>query len=314
MTKKSASVADGFRGYFEDAAGTKWTVAVGLLMSSLVTLWTVQMLVTDDKEMPLSAGQSALQRMGIELPGFLARFIEWVSVAGLPLVAALFIVTLLLALRSSYQRFGNLYHVLSWMSLMTLFEATGAPLATFSCLLGATAGIALLAYFNSRRIHNRGDFVRSEDSYFGQKPPLLVFVRICLDLFAPLALGAALFGVVRAAFSFDDDEPFRLSRGFAKHFAQLEKDDPKAAEALRLEVLLRASESDTLSLEMKMIVDHVLSEPAPTGAISLPAPVRAPMPPRPHSMEQAMRNGRIWEADRDNEQQRSSSERFSSAS
>lgn len=291
MEQKNSSTADGLRGYFEDASGHRWTVGVDLLISALVTLWLAQMFFESWELMPLTAGEAALRNLGLELPAFLQSFISWVGHSGGVFVVLLFAATVLLALRSSYQSYGDLYTSLSWMSLMVLFEATGAPAVTSFWLVCTIAGIGLAAYVNSIRVEKFSDRREADvsDTYFGERPPLLVAVHTLLGLCAPLVFVGTLIGVVTRAFSFGGEEPFRLSRGFRKHYEKLRAEDPEAADRLRVEVLLRAAEANRLPLEMKMIVDGLLSEPHPRGAAIVEPPTRMPLPPRAHSMELAMR-------------------------
>lgn len=151
---------------------------------------------------------------------------------------------------------------------MLLFEATGTPVLTFLGLMGALAVLALLAYLNSLRVKNHSIRSGTRDKpYFGQCPPKRVLERIYPAMCAPIVFGAALLRVVSRAFSFGNDNSFRVVDGFSKYFEKLQANDPKAAESLRLDVLLRAAETGPLSFEMEMIVHHLLSDPLPAGAL-----------------------------------------------
>ncbi|WP_353114802.1 hypothetical protein [Microbacterium sp.] len=254
------------RGIYADATGVKWTVGVGIVVDIVATVWLLQWLdPAGGQPMPLSGLVTMLQPIGVEAPGWLIGFTDWLHVSRAVLLWPLFALAFLLLLQSTHARYDLLYRPATVALVLVLMEAHGSawPAVWLVLLLAAVSVVAALSGAAERRSRS-GTTREDRFDYFGSLPAGHVLGQGLLVLLPPVGLILLIASAVRDAYT------LRVRRElwpeFRKSLERLQRDDPVAAEGLRTEALLRLADRDERAFDRSMIEYVLVSAEPPSGA------------------------------------------------
>ncbi len=258
------------RGYYRDATGTKWTVGVAVVVDLIATTWFIFWSEPDGKRpMPLSGLVVMLTSIGVDSPGWLLGFIEWLHRFGPVLFMPVFAAAFIMLLQSTHKHDDLLYRTATVILVLTLFEMNGSlwPALWLWLLLGLSSLIAGVAAAVTER-RQRRTVVEAVD-YFGSRFPSRVFLNGTLTLLPPFVLVATIISAIREAYTLPERD--RLWPEFATRLTHLQEKDPESADALRAELLFHLSSDNEYAFDRRMMA-HTLTVPNPRGAIGRSRP------------------------------------------